>query len=127
MGSLHRLAAMAALTVLLAPLTPASAEPCPPDEQVLATSEGSGVGGTGYSGEGSGVGGTGVSDEGSGVGGTGILGTVSRTEGFCVNGLPVQATEIKHGDRIEIGTQCLTLVIEEREIEPDVYEIQVED
>ena len=52
---------------------------------------------------------------------------LGSTNGILVNDVSVQVSEIKHGDRIEIGTQCLTVVIEERESEPEVYEIQIED
>ena len=52
---------------------------------------------------------------------------LGSTNGVLLNGLLVQCGDIKHGDRLEIGNQTLTLVIEEREVEPDVYELQIED
>ena len=39
---------------------------------------------------------------------------------------PMQADEIKHGDRLEVGTQVFQLVIEEREDTPNTYELTPE-
>jgi len=48
---------------------------------------------------------------------------LGSTNGISVNGTPVQACEIRHGDRFEIGGQEFQLVIEEQEAEPDTYEL----
>jgi predicted component of type VI protein secretion system len=48
---------------------------------------------------------------------------LGSTNGISVNGNPVKACEIRHGDRFEIGGQEFQLVVEEQEDEPDTYEL----
>jgi pSer/pThr/pTyr-binding forkhead associated (FHA) protein len=48
---------------------------------------------------------------------------LGSTNGLRINGNRVQADEIKHGDRLEVGTQVFQLVIEEREDTPNTYEL----
>ncbi len=48
---------------------------------------------------------------------------LGSTNGISVNGKRVQACEIRHGDRFEIGGQEFQLVIEEKQTEPDTYEL----
>lgn len=47
--------------------------------------------------------------------------------GVRVNGRPVQVAELGHGDRIEIGSQVLQYVVEARDEEPVVYELECEE
>jgi pSer/pThr/pTyr-binding forkhead associated (FHA) protein len=51
---------------------------------------------------------------------------LGSTNGVRVNGNKLQADEIKHGDRLEVGTQVFQLVIEEREDTPNTYELTPE-
>jgi len=51
---------------------------------------------------------------------------LGSTNGLRINGSRVQAEEIKHGDRLEVGTQVFQLVIEEREAAPNTYELTPE-
>ena len=51
---------------------------------------------------------------------------LGSTNGLRINGNRVQAEEIKHGDRLEVGTQVFQLVIEEREDTPNTYELNPE-
>lgn len=48
---------------------------------------------------------------------------LGSTNGITVNGKAVQACEIRHGDRFEIGGEQFQLVIEEKADEPDTYEL----
>ena len=48
---------------------------------------------------------------------------LGSTNGILVNGSAVQAAELQHGDEVEIGEQRFVVVVEERETEPEVYEI----
>jgi len=50
---------------------------------------------------------------------------LGSTNGLLVNGKPVQAAEIDHGDRFEVGGHELQLVILEREETPETYELEV--
>ena len=50
---------------------------------------------------------------------------LGSTNGVLVNGKPVQAAEIDHGDRFEVGGHELQLVIVEREEAPETYELEV--
>jgi pSer/pThr/pTyr-binding forkhead associated (FHA) protein len=52
---------------------------------------------------------------------------LASTNGLLVNGKPVQACDIDHGDRFEIGGQKFQLVIEERDDEPDTYELPAQE
>src|SRR5262245_12060588 len=49
---------------------------------------------------------------------------LGSTNGILVNGSPVQAAELHHGDAVDIGEQQFVVVVEEREAEPEVYEIE---
>lgn len=51
---------------------------------------------------------------------------LGSTNGLRINGNRVQVDEIKHGDRLEVGTQVFQLVIEEREDTPNTYELTPE-
>jgi pSer/pThr/pTyr-binding forkhead associated (FHA) protein len=51
---------------------------------------------------------------------------LGSTNGVRINGNKVQAVEIKHGDRLEVGTQLFQLVIDEREESPNTYELTPE-
>lgn len=51
---------------------------------------------------------------------------LGSTNGIAVNGRVVQVSELAHGDRIEIGSQVFQYVVEEREVEPEVYELAPE-
>jgi pSer/pThr/pTyr-binding forkhead associated (FHA) protein len=46
---------------------------------------------------------------------------LGSTNGTLRNGRPVQVCELQNGDRVEIGSQQLQLVIEETEPVPDTY------
>lgn len=48
---------------------------------------------------------------------------LGSTNGILVNGAPVQAAELRHGDGFEIGSRRFLLAIEEREQEPETYEL----
>ena len=48
------------------------------------------------------------------------LGSLNGTR---VNGQPVQSMELRHGDRFEIGGRQFVIAIEERDREPDAYEL----
>jgi pSer/pThr/pTyr-binding forkhead associated (FHA) protein len=57
--------------------------------------------------------------------GTGFrLRDLGSTNGTRLNGTPVQSAELRHGDRFEIGDRRFALAIEEREHEPDAYELK---
>jgi len=49
---------------------------------------------------------------------------LGSTNGTLLNGTAVQAAELRHGDWFEIGGRRFLLVIEEREREPDAYELK---
>ena len=51
---------------------------------------------------------------------------LGSTNGIVLNGKRVQAGDVKHGDRFEIGSQGFQFVIEEREATPDTYELSTE-
>ena len=46
---------------------------------------------------------------------------LGSTNGSRLNGKAVQVGELQHGDRIEIGSQELQLIIEAAEDDPDTY------
>ena len=48
---------------------------------------------------------------------------LGSTNGVLLNGASVQAAELRHGDRFEIGGQRFLLAVEEREQEPETYEL----
>ncbi len=48
---------------------------------------------------------------------------LGSTNGVLLNGGSVQSAELQHGDRFEIGGQRFLLTIEEREMEPETYEM----
>jgi pSer/pThr/pTyr-binding forkhead associated (FHA) protein len=57
--------------------------------------------------------------------GTGFrLRDLGSTNGTLLNGAAVQSAELRHGDRFEIGGRRFMLAIEEREREPDTYELK---
>ena len=56
-------------------------------------------------------------------GGAFRLHDLGSTNGLRVNGNRVQVEDIEDGDRIEIGNQLFQLVIEEREAEPETYDL----
>ena len=49
---------------------------------------------------------------------------LGSTNGLRVNGARVQARDLVHGDRIELGRHSLQLRVEERRAEPRVHRIQ---
>jgi pSer/pThr/pTyr-binding forkhead associated (FHA) protein len=49
---------------------------------------------------------------------------LGSTNGTRVNGAAVQAALLRHGDRIEIGGRRFVLAVEERELEPETYELK---
>ena len=51
---------------------------------------------------------------------------LGSTNGLRINGNRVQAEDIKHGDRLEVGTQVFQLVVEEREDAPNTFELTPE-
>jgi len=51
---------------------------------------------------------------------------LGSTNGLMVNGNRVQACELEHGDRFEMGGQVFQFVLDERESSPDVYELTSE-
>jgi pSer/pThr/pTyr-binding forkhead associated (FHA) protein len=57
--------------------------------------------------------------------GTGFrLRDLGSTNGTLLNGAAVQSAELRHGDRFDIGGRSFLLAIEEREREPDTYELK---
>lgn len=48
---------------------------------------------------------------------------LGSTNGVFLNGKPIQAGDVAHGDRFEIGGREFQLVIEELEQEPEVFEL----
>jgi len=48
---------------------------------------------------------------------------LGSTNGILVNGSPVQTAELHHGDTVEIGDQRFVVAVEERDREPETYEI----
>jgi pSer/pThr/pTyr-binding forkhead associated (FHA) protein len=57
--------------------------------------------------------------------GTGLrIRDLGSTNGTLLNGTAVQSAELCHGDRFEIGGRHFLLAIEEREHEPDAYELK---
>ena len=51
---------------------------------------------------------------------------LGSTNGIRLNGLPVQSAELKHGDRLDVGSLEFQVVVEEREEEPQAYELPAE-
>jgi pSer/pThr/pTyr-binding forkhead associated (FHA) protein len=51
---------------------------------------------------------------------------LGSTNGLRVNGDAMQSCELGHGDRIEIGSLELQLVIDEVEVSPNTYELTSE-
>jgi pSer/pThr/pTyr-binding forkhead associated (FHA) protein len=51
---------------------------------------------------------------------------LGSTNGLLVNGNRVQACELEHGDRFEMGGQVFQFVLDERDSAPDVYELTTE-
>ncbi len=51
---------------------------------------------------------------------------LGSTNGLAINDRVVQAGDIEHGDRIDIGGLTFQFVIEEHDVEPDVYELPSE-
>lgn len=51
---------------------------------------------------------------------------LDSTNGTFLNGNRVHSGELKHGDRFEIGGVSLQILIEEREREPEAYELPSE-
>jgi pSer/pThr/pTyr-binding forkhead associated (FHA) protein len=49
---------------------------------------------------------------------------LGSTNGTRLNGQAVQSAELRHGDRFEIGGRVFQLAIEERELEPEAYELK---
>ena len=49
---------------------------------------------------------------------------LGSTNGTLLNGTAVQSAELRHGDWFEIGGRRFLLAIEEREREPDAYELR---
>jgi pSer/pThr/pTyr-binding forkhead associated (FHA) protein len=48
---------------------------------------------------------------------------LGSTNGLRVNGNRVQASDLENGDKIEVGTLVLQLVIVERNVDPEVYDL----
>lgn len=51
---------------------------------------------------------------------------LGSTNGIAVDGRVVQVAELNGGERIEVGSQVLRYVVEQREAEPEVYELTPE-
>ena len=51
---------------------------------------------------------------------------LGSTNGVLLNGRPVQVDELRHGDRIEIGSQEFQFLVEMQDEGPDVYELTSE-
>lgn len=51
------------------------------------------------------------------------LSDLGSTNGLEVNGRQIDEREVGHGDRFSLGALDFQLVVEERESEPDVYEL----
>ncbi len=51
---------------------------------------------------------------------------LGSTNGVLVNGRPVQVGELRHGDRVEIGSQTYQFLIELHDDGPEVYELSPE-
>jgi pSer/pThr/pTyr-binding forkhead associated (FHA) protein len=51
---------------------------------------------------------------------------LGSTNGIRVNGRRLQVVDLAHGDRIEIGAQIFQYVVERREEEPEVYELDAD-
>ena len=51
---------------------------------------------------------------------------LGSTNGIAVNGRVVQVSELTGGDQIEVGSQVFRYVVEEHEVEPEVYELTPE-
>jgi pSer/pThr/pTyr-binding forkhead associated (FHA) protein len=49
---------------------------------------------------------------------------LGSTNGTSLNGTAVLSAELHHGDRFEIGGQRFVLAVEERETEPETYELK---
>ena len=49
---------------------------------------------------------------------------LGSSNGTRLNGQAVQSAELRHGDSFEIGGRRFVLAIEERELEPDAYELK---
>jgi pSer/pThr/pTyr-binding forkhead associated (FHA) protein len=49
---------------------------------------------------------------------------LGSTNGVCVNGASTLSTELKHGDRIELGDHRFQFVLETRRRDPKAYEIE---
>ena len=49
---------------------------------------------------------------------------LGSTNGTRINGAVVQSAELRHGDRFEIGGRRFVLAVEEREREPEIYELK---
>ena len=49
---------------------------------------------------------------------------LGSTNGTLLNGTAVQSAELRHGDQFEIGGRRFMLAIEEREREPEAYELK---
>jgi len=49
---------------------------------------------------------------------------LGSTNGTLLNGTTVQSAELRDGDQFEIGGRRFLLAIEEREREPDAYELE---
>jgi pSer/pThr/pTyr-binding forkhead associated (FHA) protein len=52
-----------------------------------------------------------------------VIRDLGSTNGLLVNGKRVEQATLQAGDRFEIGGQTFQLLIEEREDEPDTYEL----
>ena len=48
---------------------------------------------------------------------------LGSTNGLEINGRPAKRGEVGHGDRFVLGGSSFQLVVEERDEEPDVYEL----
>ena len=48
---------------------------------------------------------------------------LGSTNGVVVNGKAVKSARIQHGDRIEIGGQILQFICDERDQDPEIYEL----
>ncbi len=46
---------------------------------------------------------------------------MASTNGIYLNGTRIQAAELKHGDRIDMGEHCFQYVVEEREATTNTY------
>ena len=51
---------------------------------------------------------------------------LGSTNGVLVNGQPVEAANLQHGDKIEIGGQVFQFIVDTRDADPEAYPIDLD-